>query len=113
MGTSISRPTAYDQNGLNLDNREIHTPPITHLVATIKEGEEGSRSPKHMIVYTRVSSPDTDTRQDKSSDSARDMGSDLESTQPHASIHSDTVLLDLDIAQTRLAVVEAPDSDAA
>ena len=63
-----------------------------------------------MKVYTRVSSPDTDTRQDKSLDTAYDTGSDLESTQPHACIHSNTVLLDLDITQARLTAVDAPDS---
>ena len=61
---------AYNQIGLKPNNREIHIPPITHLVATIEEREEGSRSTKFKTIYTWVSSPEMDTHQEKSSDSA-------------------------------------------
>ena len=110
MGISVSRPTTYNQIGLKPDNKEIRIPPITHLVATIEERVEGLRSPKLKTLYTRVSSPETDTRQEKSADSTYDTGSNLESAQPHTGVRRNIMQSDPDMAQARFAAADAPDS---
>ena len=55
MGISVDRPFIYDHIGLKPDDREIHTPPVTHLVAVVEETAEGSQSPRLKTKYTRVS----------------------------------------------------------
>jgi hypothetical protein len=52
IGISVIRPTAYDQIGLKPDDREINTPPVTHLVTIVEEAQEGPQPGKLKTVYT-------------------------------------------------------------
>jgi hypothetical protein len=78
MGISVTRPTAYDRIGLKPDDREINTPPVTHLVATVDEAQEGPQPCKLRTVYTRISSSESDTSSDVRPDSSPNARSGLE-----------------------------------
>ena len=57
----------YDRIGLKPDQREIVSPPVTHLVAVIEERAENDSSPKLKTSYVRISEscePDTPPREE-------------------------------------------------
>ena len=49
--------TYYDRIGLKLDQREIKSLPITHLVAVVEEQAENTSPPKLRTSYVRISEP--------------------------------------------------------
>ena len=49
--------TDYDRIGLKPDQREIRSPPITHLVAVVEEQAENTSPPKLRTSYVRISEP--------------------------------------------------------
>ena len=55
--TALGVATDYDQIGLKPDQREIKSPPITHLVAVVEEQAENTCLPKLRTSYVRISEP--------------------------------------------------------
>ena len=49
--------TDYDRIGLKPDQREIKSPPITHLVAVMEEQAENTSPPMLRTNYVRISEP--------------------------------------------------------
>ena len=47
----------YDRIGLKPDQREIKSPPITHLVAVMEEQAENTSPPKLRTSYVQISEP--------------------------------------------------------
>ena len=50
--------TDHDQIGLKPDQREIKSPPITHLVAVVEEQADNNSSPTLRTNYVRISGPE-------------------------------------------------------
>ena len=90
MGIFDGRSSVYDQIGLKPNNREIYTPPVTHLIATIEDLVEGSHSPELKTDYAWVSghpiqatSSKSDVHPGRSPGSSPDSKHDPESAQQY------------------------------
>ena len=71
--------TDYDQIGLKPDQREIKSPPITHLVEVVEERAENASSPKLRTNYVRISEPyEPDTHPQEETSCPPNIGSGIE-----------------------------------
>ena len=76
--------TDYDRIGLKPDQREIKSPPITHLVAVVEEQAENTSPPKLITSYVRISEPcepDTHLREETTGPPNIESGVEPESHQ--------------------------------
>ena len=55
--TALGVATDYDRIGLKPDQREIRSPPITHLVAVVEEQAKDNSPPMLRTSYVRISEP--------------------------------------------------------
>ena len=76
--------TDYDRIGLKPDQREIKSPPITHLVAVVEKQAGDSSPPMLRTSYVWISEacePDTHLREETSCPSNIEAGVELENSQ--------------------------------